>query len=132
MTDFDEVLAAERAKDGEALRQALSKAKVPASILMRLLLDDWHDLHEDIVFDLGLLGEPSAVEAIQKAINIPFGHLVEWGNLHAFQRKCAYALARIGTEQSRVALETLARSTDSYIREYSEEGLSKWPLPFRG
>ncbi|WP_237710323.1 hypothetical protein, partial [Rhodanobacter fulvus] len=45
MTDFDEVLAAERAKDGEALRQALSKAKVPASILMRLLLDDWHDLH---------------------------------------------------------------------------------------
>ena len=132
MTDFDEVLAAERAKDGEALRQALSKAKVPASVLMRLLLDDWHDLHEDIVFDLGLLGEPSAVEAIQKAINIPFGHLVEWGNLHAFQRKCAYALARIGTEESRVALETLARSTDSYIREYGEEGLSKLPLPFSG
>ncbi len=132
MTDFDEVLAAERAKDGEALRQALSKAKVPASVLMRLLLDDWHDLHEDIVFDLGLLGEPSAVEAIQKAVNIPFGHLVEWGNLHAFQRKCAYALARIGTEESRVALETLARSTDPYIREYGEEGLSKWPLPFHG
>src|SRR6185312_978824 len=110
MKDFDEVLAAEQAKDGEALRQALSKAKAPASVLMRLLLDDWHDLHEDIVLDLGLLGEPSAVEAIQKAINIPFGHLVEWGNLHAFQRKCASALARIGTEESRVALETLARS----------------------
>ena len=132
MTEFNQVLAAERAKDGDALRQALSKAEVPASVLIRLLLDDWHDLHEDIVFDLGLLGEPSAVGAIQKAINVPFDHLVEWGNLHEFQRKCAYALAHIGTEESRVALETLARSTDEYIREYGEEGLSKWALPFRG
>jgi hypothetical protein len=132
MTEFDDVLAAERAMDGEALRQALSKVEVPASVLMRLLLEDWHDLHEDIVFDIGLLGEPSAVAVILKAVNIPFGHLVDWGNLHAFQRKCAYALARISTEESRAALEILARSTDPHIREYGEEGLSKWPLPFRG
>lgn len=132
MTEFDEVLAAEQAKDGDALRQALSKVQVPATVLMRLLLEDWHDLHEDIVFDLGLMGEPSAVGVILKAVNIPFAHLVEWGNLHAFQRKCAYALARISTEESRAALEILARSTDPHIREYGEEGLSKWPLPFRG
>ena len=132
MTDFDDVLAAEQARDGNALRQALSKTQVPASVLMRLLLEHWHDLHEDIVFDLGLLGEPSAVQVILKAANIPFAHLVEWSNLHEFQRKCAYALARIATEESRAALETLARSTDPHIREYGEEGLSNWPAPFRG
>jgi HEAT repeat protein len=132
MANHSEVLAAERAKDGAALRQALSTEQVPAPVLVRLLLEDWHDLHEDIVVELGLLGEPSAVGAILKAISIPFGHLVEWGNLHEFQRKCAYALARIGTEESREALEMLARSTDPYIRQYGEECLPKWPLPYRG
>ena len=132
MTEHHAVLAAERAKDGAALRQALSTERVPAPVLIRLLLEDWHDLHEDIVFDLGLLGEPSAVGTILKAVNIPFGHLVEWGNLHAFQRKCAYALARIGTEESREALEILASSTDPNIRQYGEECLPKWPLPYRG
>ena len=132
MTEHDVVLSAERAKDGAALRQALSGTQVPAPVLVRLLLEDWHDLHEDIVFNLGLVGEPSAVGAILKAVNIPFGHLIEWGNLHEFQRKCAYALARIGTEESRKALETLARSTDPSIRQYGEECLPMWPLPYRG
>ena len=114
------------------LREALSMGQVPAPVLVRLLLEDWHDLHEDIVFELGLLGEPSAVSAIQRAINIPFGHLVDWGNLHEFQRKCAYALARIGTEESREALKMLARSSDPYISQYGEECLPMWPLPYRG
>ena len=132
MTKNDVVLAAERAKDGAALRHALSGTQVPAPVLVRLLLEDWHDLHEDIVFNLGLIGEPSAVGAILEAINIPFGNLIEWGNLHEFQRKCAYALARIGTEESRNALETLTRSTDPFIRQYGEECLPMWPLPYRG
>ena len=132
MTEFDDVLAAEQAKDGQALRQALSTIQVPASVLMRLLLENWHDLHEDLVFELGLLGDPSAVEVIQKAVYIRFEHLVQWGNLHEFQRKCTYALARIGTEESRAALEALARSTDPSVRKYGEECLQKWPLPLLG
>ncbi len=132
MSECQEVIAAEQVKDGVALRLALAGTKVPASVLIRLLLQDWHDSHEDIVFDLGLLGEPSAVDAIQKAANIPFNHLVVWSNLHEFQRKCAFALARIGTTESRAALESLAHSADPHIRECGKEGLSKWPLPFQG
>ena len=102
-----------------------------ASALSQFLLEDWHDAHEDIAFELGLIGDPVAVEALSKAVRIPFAHLVEWGNLQAFQRKCAYALARIGTPESRVALEGLAREADPDLREYGEEGLGKWPLPYR-
>ena len=96
------------------------------SYLTEQLLADWHECHEDIVFTLGLLGDPRAVEAISKAILIPFDSLVKWNNLCEFQRKCAYALARIGTEKSRAALELLTKHPDPQLREFGKEGLEHW------
>jgi HEAT repeat protein len=106
-----------------------SASRVPA--LLELLVEEGHDRHEDIVFELGLMGDPRAVAAIAKAVKIPFVELVRWDNLREFQRKCAYALARIGTNESKAVLEEMARSSDPDIREYGEEGLSYWPLPFK-
>ena len=97
-------------------------------LLTELLVEEGHDRHEDIVFELGLIGKPTAVSAIAKAVYVPFSNLVQWGNLHEFQRKCAYALARIGTLESRLVLEQLAKDTDPHLQEYGQEGLSKWPL----
>jgi len=99
-----------------------------ARLLAELLVEEGHDRHEDVVFELGLIGESSAVPAIAKALVIPFSSLVQWGNLHEFQRKCAYALARIGTNESRSVLEQMAEHGDPHLREYGVEGLSKWPL----
>lgn len=121
-----------RTKDGVALRAALANdAQVPVPVLCNLLLEHWHDLHEDIVFELGLIGDPTAVDSIRSAATIPFESLVKWGNLAEFQRKCAYALARIATEESRLALDMLARSDDPRLREYALEGIAHWPLPYR-
>jgi hypothetical protein len=121
-------------KGADALCAALDtlpegEGRVP--LLIRLLGQGGHERHEDIVFELGLVGDPAAVPVIAWAVVNPFSYLDEWGNLHEFQRKCAYALARIGTPDSRAALETLARHTDLHLREYGEEGLGHWPLPFR-
>jgi len=102
-----------------------------APLLIELLARGEHERHEDIVFELGLIGAPTAVDAILKAAQEPFAYLEEWGNLHEFQRKCAYALARIGIAESRTALEQLASAADPYLREYGEEGLEHWPMPFR-
>lgn len=99
-----------------------------AVTLSRLLLADSHELHEDIVLELGLIGDPCAVDAIAKAVRIPFGYLASWGNLHEFQRKCAYALARIGTPEARIELESLAAHADPFLKEYGKEGLQHWPL----
>jgi hypothetical protein len=134
MENCESLLAAERSKDVEALRQAvwgLNQSSAPTAILSRLLLEGWHDSHEDIVFEVGLIGNPQAVDAILNAATLRFEYLVQRGNLHEFQRKCAFALARIGTDESRTALVVLARSEDTYIREYGKEGLANWPLPFR-
>lgn len=106
-----------------------SASRVPA--LLELLVEQGHDRYEDIALELGLIGDPRAVPALAKAVNIPFAELVRWDNLREFQRKCAYSLARIGTNESKTALEDMARSADPHIREYGEEGLSHWPLPFK-
>jgi len=100
-------------------------------LLMKLLLEEGHDQHEDIVFELGLIGAPEAVPEIVKAANTPFQALVLWGNVQEFQRKCAYALARIGTDEARVALQEMANSSDADLREYGQEGLQHWPMPYR-
>lgn len=61
-------MIAKRANDGVALRAALANdALVPAQVHCNLLLEHWHDLHEDIVFVLGLLGDPAAVHTIRNA-----------------------------------------------------------------
>lgn len=130
--DYEAVLTAMRAKDSAALRDAFTgDTQVPVSVLCELLLEPWHDLHEDIVFELGLTGDAAAIDAIRSAASIPFESLVQWGNLPEFQRKCAYALARIAGEESRQALELLAESNDSQLRGYALEGLAHWPLPYR-
>ena len=122
-------------KSADALCAALDalpegKARVP--LLIKLLGQSGHERHEDIVFELGLIGDPAAISAIAQAAVAPFPYIDEWGNLHEFQRKCAFALARIGTLESRTVLEGLAEHSDPQLREYGEEGLSHWPLPFKG
>ena len=107
------------------------RSRVP--LLIELLTRDGHERHEDIVFDLGILGDPSATPAIAKAAETTFQYMVRWQNLHdvhEFQRKCAYALARIGTPESRKILEHLAHHSDPHLREYGREGLSNCPMPF--
>ena len=100
-------------------------------LLAAILVEEGHDRHEDIVFELGLIGDPLAVPAISSAVYVPFQSLVRWDNLQEFRRKCAYALARIGTEGSREALVEMSQHTDPRIQAYGEEGLSHWPLPLK-
>lgn len=128
MTNFKQVASLEAKLD--SLPED-DRSRVP--LLLDLLILDGHERHEDIVFDLGLLGDPAAIRALAEAAERPPSYIVEqgpWGNLHEFQRKCAFALARIGTLESREVLERLAAHADPYLSEYGKEGLTNWPMPF--
>ena len=73
--------------------------------------------HEDIVFEFGVIRENCATFAIAEAAQKNSEYLIRWGNLEEFQCKCACALWRIGSSDSKVALELMAQQ--------SNPGLSK-------
>jgi hypothetical protein len=133
MHNYDDLQSACHSKDIDALWIALAQVskREGAPFLAEALLGDWHESHEDVVFELGLIGDSRTVQAIAEAAVTSHAYLIEWGNLHEFQRKCAYALARIGSAESRAALEALVRHADPFIREYGAEGLQHWPMPYR-
>ncbi|MBS0309385.1 MAG: HEAT repeat domain-containing protein [Proteobacteria bacterium] len=122
-----------QSKDIEALWQALAQLpkREGAPYLAEALLANWHESHEDIVFELGLIGDSRTSKSVAQAAQTTFDYMVSWGTLQEFQRKCAYALARIGSEESREALQALTKHSDPNLREYGEEGLQHWPLPYR-
>ena len=124
------IAGAERARDPTALRDALYPIeRVSGSTLGRLLLEEWHDSQEDIVFELGQRRARDAVRIIEKAAATPFQLLDDGADgLSQFKRKCAYALAYIGTEESRLALERFVSSDDPDLREFGGECLPKWPI----
>lgn len=111
--------------------EATPEGPARADLLTKLLVKEGHDRYEDIVFELGLIGARNAVPAIVKGANTPFQELIRWGNLQEFRRKCAYALARIGTDEARAALQGMANSSDVDLREYGEEGIRHWPIPYK-
>lgn len=70
----------------ELLRALEAAPEGPAreGLLTELIVKEGHDRHEDIVFELGLIGARNAVPAIVKAAHTPFQELVRWGNLQEF------------------------------------------------
>lgn len=85
--------------DAPRRHSPVSTVRPPLHLLAKLLLEHCHETHEDIVSKLGLIGELSTTVAITKAAEMRFEHLIDWDSLRAFQCKCAYALARIGTTE---------------------------------
>lgn len=133
MDRFSALKKAVSDRDCDALADAVNKLDqefAAAPLLAAVLLEHWHRSHEDIVFELGLIGHPGTVEAIARAARTDFQSLIDWDTVEDFQRKCAYALARIGTDESREALEAMARSSHPHLREVGEECLPYWPMPY--
>lgn len=68
-------------QDCDELRDAVNMVNqdFSAARLLAHILEDWHDSHEDIIFELGLIGNPTVVGAIASAAKMKFHSLVEWG-----------------------------------------------------
>ncbi|NHZ99417.1 hypothetical protein [Massilia sp. CCM 8734] len=121
-------LASKNADDARECGNAWPPDPSVAPMLSKLLLEPWHFSHEEMVFDLAELAHPHTVTPIFQAANTYLDYLVNSDNQHSFQRKCAFALAGIGTIGSRLALEELAESTDQMLRKYARECLRRWKL----
>lgn len=89
----------------------------------QLLMLDWHHCHDQIVSSYQWMSNPITVEILfQTALNDKIDRL----DYKPIARKCTWALADIGTVESKQKLEQLARCGDSQIEEFSKKRLMNW------
>lgn len=96
-----------------------------ASLLALLLLEPWHEKHEDIAKILQELREPATADALAGAAVVKHEYLA-YDDSHAFARKCIWALADIGTPTSREHLERLSQNPDHEVAAYAQKRLDNW------
>ena len=126
---FREALATQ---DGESLHCALSLAfrcdllrAEHAPLLALLLVEPWHNAHEDVASALQRLRDPGTTDALARAALMKHSYLA-YNDSHAFARKCTWALADIGTPEARAHLERLAQEQDAEIASYAQRRLDEW------
>lgn len=95
-------------------------------VLCKLLMEDWHIEHEDIVSVFQFkLKDPGAVDNLYRTAFARFPYL-DYDEFFGLARKCTWALADIGTPEAQVKLQELARCENGIIAGYAQERLDHW------
>jgi hypothetical protein len=93
-------------------------------ILCRLVEEDWHYSHEDVVSALKTWPTPDTVEALFRATQwIPKS--LEYDDHRALAVKAIWALGKIPGTEVETKLEALARSDNAILRKTAEEQLER-------
>jgi len=111
----------------EAVNESLSidNPEDVTPYLVQLLESPWHFGHEDITLVLQRIGDPRATEVLLKTATRKFEYL-EYDDSKSLSRKCTWALADIGTKESKEALKVLAKKQDNEIAEFAQKRLDNW------
>jgi hypothetical protein len=119
-----------RARNPELAESAIFQAfsvlhpvHVPALIL--LAEGPWHQRHEDVVRAIQQLRSPDAVDALERTAFSVHEYLA-YDEDFSLARKCAWALADIGTPEAQHALGRLAACNNSIIASYAQKRLDNW------
>lgn len=117
-------------QDAESLEDWLFEGDEPlkpsdALAMADALLGDWHELHEDLTSELQRLRDPQTADALFRAATAayPYRH---WDDGHAVARKCTWALADIGTPETKRMLTELAKHSNEVLAGYATKRLERW------
>jgi HEAT repeat protein len=88
-----------------------------------LALEPWHFRHEDIVFALGLIKDPSSVPVLPQTALAKHPYL-ENDEFFALGSKSIYALENIQTPEAIRVMGELAKNENEVIREIARKRLN--------
>ena len=88
----------------------------------RLILEDWHNRHEDIASALQRIKDPASVEFLYKAMHKKLDYL-EYDDSYAFAVKCIWALGAIRDNNAIDKLKLLTESENEIISSNAKEQL---------
>jgi hypothetical protein len=98
---------------------------IPTDVVCDLVTESWHTKHEDMALLLQEKKEPSSVKALSEAALMSLEYLGH-DESYGFARKCTWALADIGTVESKRALEKLSTNSNEHIAMYAKKRIDNW------
>ena len=91
-----------------------------------LLVEDWHNQHENLIGNMQEAAEPQTVPIISKAIDLkPRLEYLDYDDYGSYYKKCLWALQAIGTPEAIAVIEDCSRSQDTALQEQAAYRLSK-------
>ena len=93
-------------------------------VFSRLILEGWHERHEDIASILQRMKDPNSVEALFQAIYKQYDYL-NYDDSYAFEIKCIWALGDIGNNAAKEKLICLSKSDNEIISENAKKQLQR-------
>lgn len=94
-------------------------------VLICALKDEKHFRQEDIVTLFQKAKDPRTIDVLSATTFKKFEHL-DYDETFGLARKCTWALADIGTEMSKAALEEISKSDNALIAKYAQKRLDNW------
>lgn len=129
---LEELKALQTSRDGATLDYLITLAyrigftDAIGRLLSKLLLEDWHEAHEEIARILQFKVKiPESMDDMEQAMRLKFKYLIERDNYFPFVVKCMYAIADLNTDASKSKLQTLAVSEDDSIRKAAQWQLDR-------
>jgi hypothetical protein len=93
-------------------------------LLGNLLIERWHNSHEDLAMIIQKLKDPKSISFLEKAIYLNLDYL-EYNDGESLIRKCAYALGDINTLESWKKIKDLSESDNLIIKAMAIEQLKR-------
>jgi hypothetical protein len=90
---------------------------------MDLFEQNWHKLHENLASWFQQKRNPLAIDLLYKTAFRPDLDIFDYKPL---ARKCAWALADIGTNEAKEYLQKMSKSGDKIIESFAQKRLDSW------
>lgn len=104
--------------------QSVIELAILTDTLNDLLVADWHQKHEDIVWLLQKIQSKSSIKYLYRAIHLELLYL-DWDENYAFPKKCVRAIARIGGTEAIDALKQLCSDNNPAISTLAKRKLTE-------
>jgi len=94
------------------------------NILNKLIISNWHYKHEDIVLLLEKISDSKSLNYLYQAVYLKPDYLT-WDDNYSFERKCIYAIAKIGKQKSLPYLKKICLDDNKILCECADKQMKK-------
>ena len=132
LEDLNEIKKIISKKDGNAVYESVCgfiytypRDEEILILLCEIFESDWHDRHEDLASSFQYIKHPITAKSLFK-MTYSLTEYDKYNDTFPMQRKCTWALADIGTNESKNYLQEIEKTSNKIISSFATKRLVNW------